>query len=450
MKVNEIPCSTNVFTNPFSSAQSSLTLLNEQQLKLDVLTEQINLATQISVTGNGYQKLPFHLPPSHTILDNSETVDHQLASKLNRMYTQSPQLPRKVYEFNPNMNNIIQPSQPLHQPSQLNQPIQHYLPSQPLQITQIPQLHQHQPPQLHHMGATNQSPYMTRKFASNEPDYGTHYSPYKPLPQHQPQSTFSPVIRKRYQEGHLVSEDLEFRILHGNTSPIVLQRFYHQQNQLKDQKEEDQLRAIRMQSGSPNPYKHTQSSIPVKSGSPLPNPRFQQQQQQQHQHQQQVQMLQRNILHHQHQQQHHEPTYNNASHKLYESHIPQLQSRMISNGNGTIPYRQHQLQQPMYDNIAQRAQLACPSSPQLDRLRANLEKPNFYERHQKLPVEIESYQMESGLHQFQGNGLNADIKNKDKGKSSMHQTLSLRHPSRFMNVSSNALPSSTNQHLFVF
>lgn len=346
----------------------------------DDITDQLNLLNVNGTTGNGYQKLsaPFRLPPSLSTHDN-EAVDHHFVAKLNRIYTQSPQLPRKTYDFNP--NNV-------HQTSQIHQPTQH-----------------------HHLG--NQSPYMQRKFQSVEPDYGTHYSPYKPLPPQPQQSTFSPVIRKRYQEGHLVSEDLEFRILHGNTSPIVLQRFYHQQNQLKDQKEEDQLRAIRMQSSSPNPFKNTQSSIPVKHASPLPTTRLQHQQAH-------AQMLQRNILLNQQ----NEPTYN-ASHTTYESHIPQLQSRMAANGNGTIPYRHHpqhqlqsqpqQFQQPMYDNLAHRTQLACPSSPQLDRLRANLEKPNFYERHQKLPVEIESYQYESSMSQHQANGLN-DSRNKDKGR----------------------------------
>lgn len=410
VKVNSsIETATNNFSNPFM-AQQSMTILSEQ-MKRDDLAE-LNGTT----TGNGYQKLPFHLPPSSTY--ETDAVDHQLTAKLNRMlYTQSPQLPRKTYEFNANTANIIQqtniPSQLVAVSQHHQQPMHH--PQQPLQMqfhqpSQVTQPHLHQPSsQLHHIG--NQSPFMPRKFAHNEPEYGTHYSPYKPLPlpqQQQPQSTFSPVIRKRYQEGHLVSEDLEFRILHGNTSPIVLQRFYHQQNQLKDQKEEDQLRAMRTLSSSPNPFKGS-SSIPVRSdGSPLPNARFQ--------HHPQAQLLQRNVMHH-------EPSYN-ASQKIYESHIPQLQTRMVPNGNG-IPYRHHLQQQqpllnqhhpyqPMYDNVAHRAQMACPGSPQLDRLRANLEKPNFYERHQKLPVEIESYQHESSLNQ--SNGLN-DSKNKDKGMS---------------------------------
>lgn len=363
------------FNNPFaataSTSISTLTILSEQLKKEEDLIESLNQQQLANIaTGNGYQKLTaFRVPPPNIIPHDVDIVDHHLTPRLNRMYTQSPQLPRKAYEFNPNMNNI------------------------------------HPSPQLHHpLG--NQSPYMPRKFPQNEPEYGTHYnSPYKPLP---PPSTFSPVIRKRYQEGHLVSEDLEFRILHGNTSPIVLQRFYHQQNQLKDQKEEDQLRAIRMQSSSPNPFKHTQSSIPVMSGSPLLTSRYQ--------HHQPAQMLHRNIMQH-----HNEPTYN-ASHKIYESHIPQLQARTVTNGNGngSIPYRHHQQQsQPMYDNLAHRAQIACPSSPQLDRLRVNLEKPNFYERHQKLPVEIESqYQLETSKLQLQNNGvLIADNKNKDKGMS---------------------------------
>lgn len=342
------------YNNPFM-AHTSMTILSE------TLNSEDRNAYANGATGNGYQKLPFRP------LEN-EVVDDQLASKISRLYTQSPQMTRQTYDIN-NVN--------------------------------------HQPPQLNHHHLNSQSPYMQRKFGTNESDFANHYSPYKPLPQ-QPNSTFSPVIRKRYQEGHLVSEDLEFRILHGNTSPIVLQRFYHQQNQFKDQKEEDQLRAIRMQSSSPNPYRSAQSSIPVKSGSPLPNPRYQ--------HLPQQPQMHRGVL-----PIHHEPIYN-ASHKIHESHIPQLQSRM--NGNGTVPFRHHQQQpqlfhhhqQPMYDNVAHRAQLACPSSPQLDRLRANLEKPNFYERHQKLPVEIESsYQLEAI--KAQTNGAFIDNRNKDKGES---------------------------------
>lgn len=345
-----------------SSSISPMTILSEQ-LKNDDLRDSM---TQ-HATGNGYQKLAFRSPAPHAIIDN-DAVDHHLTAKLNRLYTQSPQMPRNTYEFSPNMSNLQQSPQ-LHQP------------------------------------VGNQSPYMKRKFGANDGNYANHYTPYKPLPQ---QSTFSPVIRKRFQEGHLVSEDLEFRILHGNTSPIVLQRFYHQQNQLKDQKEEDQLRAIRMQSSSPNQYITTQSSIPVKSQSPLPTSRLQHQQAH-------AQMLQRNIL-----QQQQNETYN-ASHKTYESHIPQLQTRMMANGNGSVPYRPHQpqqqqFQQPMYDNLGHRGHIPYPSSPQLDRLRVNLEKPNFYERHQKLPVEIESsYQLEMNKNQIHSNGAFVSDKNKDKG-----------------------------------
>jgi hypothetical protein len=359
-----IPSSTNIFTsslenpfgkdlpknytNPFSAAplaQNSNLMGLSEPFKDDSLD-------LLQVAGNGYQKLPPYCSaaPLHSVVDN-DAVDHHLAAKLNRMlYTQSPQLPRKTYELTSNAN--------------------------------VP-----------HMGSS-QSPFMQRKFPTND---GGNY-PYKPLQQQQPSSTFSPVIRKRYQEGHLVSEDLEFRILHGNTSPIVLQRFYHQQNQLKDQKEADELRAIRLQSASPN-HPFTQSSIPVKSNSPLPSLRYQ---------------MPRNNLHN------YEPlptTYNNASHRVYESQIPQLQSRMVLNGTMYRPHHQQlqQHQQPMYDNV--RAQMACPGSPQLDRLRQNLEKPNFYERHQKLPVEIENPYQQMEMNKNQNNGLTGDNnKNKDKGK----------------------------------
>lgn len=325
-----------IFSNPFSSASTH-----------PISTLAIEPSFLQQPPGNGYQKLPAYCPPAllHTMIEN-DAVDNSLALKLNRMlHTQSPQLPRKIYEPTP---------------------------------SNVPFL-------------GNQSPYMQQKFQPDEGDY----NPYKPLPQ-PPSSTFSPVIRKRYQEGHLVSEDLEFRILHGNTSPIVLQRFYHQQNQFKDQKKEaDELRAIRLQSASPNPFKNTQSSIPVKSSSPLP------------QRYQQHQIPRGNMQNFDHL----PTTFNATSQRIYESHIPQLQSRTISNGNGTI--QNHYRHQPMYDNV--RAQIPCPGSPQLDRLRANLEKPNFYERHQKLPVEIESSYQQMEANRNQSTGINSE-KNKDKGE----------------------------------
>lgn len=361
LKLSKNDHKTKNLNNPFTAyptaSISPVTILSDQLKSEDLLDSLLHHAN--GAAGNGYQK--FQSPAPHAIIDN-DIVDHHLTSKLNHLYTQSPQMQPKNYDFGPNMSNF------------------------------------HQSPQIHPLG--NQSPYMQRKFGANDGDYANHYTQYKPHPQ---QSTFSPVIRKRYQEGHLVAEDREFRILHGNTSPIVLQRFYHQQNQLKDQKEEDQLRAIRMQSSSPNPYK---TSIPVKSQSPLPTSRLQHQQAH-------AQMLQRNILQQ-------NETYN-ASQKLYESQIPQLQSRMMAHVNGSVPYRQHQPHQQqiqvMYDNVGHRGHVPCPSSPQLDRLRANLEKPNFYEHHQKVPVEIDnSYKMEMQRSELHTNGAFISDKNKDKGK----------------------------------
>lgn len=276
-----------------------------------------------------------------------------------------------------------------------------------------------------------------------------HYNPYKQLPQQQQNaSTLSPVIRKRYQQGNLIAEDLQYRHLHGNTSPIVLQRFYHQQNQFRDQKEEES-RALRVSSPpTGNPFRHHQSGIasgiPIKSGSPnLNNLRYIQHHQQQsptparptgtgmynYQRQQQYVHQQEPIYqqsYHQHQQQQHHQQQQPlpSQQQIYESHIPLLQSK---HSNGNIQMHHHQQQQPLpqqqqlhhhqqqqYDPI-NRAPLQCPNSPQLDRLRANLEKPNFYERNQKLPIEVES---SYGLDQStisNSNGVNVD-KNKDRGK----------------------------------
>lgn len=393
---------TKSYTNPFTmtaTATTNLTILSEQLKNND-----FDDAPKQSNNGNGYQQHMTYRPPAPQPIDD-ENIGAHLASKMHRLYTQSPQLPRRTYEFNSASGQV----------SQVPVPIQHHAPVN-----------------------TNQSPYMPRKFTSDEADFGNHYSPYQPLPPTQQQiqqSTFSPVIRKRYQEGQLVAEDLEFRILHGNTSPIVLQRFYHQQNQLRDQKEEE-LRNSRMtNSSSPNPYRNVQqpSGIPIKSGSPLPL-RYQPSP---------TLMHNRNAYHHP------EPIYNASHHQNYElmqhhhhqqQHLQQLPHQQIqtklANGNGSIPFHihqqnlHHQKQPSIYDNLNhQRAPMPCPGSPQLDRLRMNLEKPNFYERHQKLPVEIESnYQMmernASPAQQSNGVGSIGD-KNKEKGEQSFCLNASL-------------------------
>lgn len=351
--------------NPFmataTSANYTLTILSEQYKKDD---PQLGTLNQYESKGNGYQKLPFRSPVLHQNIEGDQADDHNFTTRVNRMHTQSPQLPRKSYELNSSMNNIHPP----------------------------------QPLQPHH---ENQSPYMLRKFQTDEDNFGNKYNtgPFKPP---QLQSTFSPVIRKRYQEGtmNIVSEDLEFRILHGNTSPIVLQRFYHQQNQLKDQKEEDQLRSACMQPTNPNPFKNSHNNIPVKGGSPLLNTRYPQMQP--------TQMYHRNMV-----QQHQEPSYN-ASHKTYESHIPHLQARLIGNGATSRHLSQNQ-QQPICDNINHRSRIPCPNSPWPTGLRANLEKPNFYERHQ-LPVQIESScQMNLSRNPLQNGSFSTENQTKEKG-----------------------------------
>lgn len=172
----------------------------------------------------------------------------------------------------------------------------------------------------------------------------------------------------------MVSEDLEFRILHGNTSPIVLQRFYHQQNQLRDQKIEEQIRAMRSNASNTNPFEqhhhlHAQSNIPIANNSYLKYSSSPTQQ-----------MRHNNVNYY-------ESNYTNASPQ--NAYVPQYSRNM--NGNCMLPsYRHHanqqiDVQQMKHENLVNRPPI--PSSPQLDRLRMNLEKPNFYERHQ-LPVEV--------------------------------------------------------------
>uniref|UniRef100_A0A2M4CYR9 mitogen-activated protein kinase kinase n=1 Tax=Anopheles darlingi TaxID=43151 RepID=A0A2M4CYR9_ANODA len=50
-----------------------------------------------------------------------------------------------------------------------------------------------------------------------------------------------PMLRKtQHDTGTTTQDDTQYKHLHGNTSPIVLQRFYHQQNQLYEQQREAQ------------------------------------------------------------------------------------------------------------------------------------------------------------------------------------------------------------------
>lgn len=357
-----------VANNPFMLTQ------NQQNTSFDPTTTSHQFpamsdpfraaSNDVAMTG-GYQKLPFRAAQTSTVIENNEVdLNGFMGAKYNRLYTQSPQLPRKVYN-DPVPNNT-----------------QHF--------------HPHASPLMHHLG--RESPMMPRKFPPREQEMTATYSPFKPLP-FQPNNSPSPMMRRRYQEGgvgHPVSDE-EYRILHGNTSPIVLQRFYHQQNQLREQ---DQLRDMRLNSSSPfghNSPAHT-SSIPIKcGGSPLPAHRYHYQ-------------PPSTVAYRFQQQQEPLPNYHHAS------HIPQLQSnRYMSNGNGNsngIPYKHHPQHQIVYDNVANRPQVPCPGSPQLDRLRANMEKINFYERNQKLPVES-SYQLEMNRQNGDLNG-SGDLKNKDK------------------------------------
>lgn len=309
---------------------------NESIFSDDVIANNLDFRA-----GNGYQKLT-----TTNSYDYALAAEEELRAKFNRLHTQSPQLPRKTY-------------------ASLNTNSPHFLPPNSTSIA---------PPE---------SPRLQPKFHHHQqPDYHNHYQQF--TPQHQsvykplPQSTLSPVVKKRFNvDGNMVAEDLEFRILHGNTSPIVLQRFYHQQKQFRDQNQEE-LRAMQKtalptsHNNQTNPF---ESHIPVarNSSSPYYN--------------KYGSSPARNINHYETsyysaspQQQHHydhfAPRNGNVRNKLHVNNSPM---------HTTSQYNHQQPPQiPMrYD----RPPIPCPNSPQLDRLRVNLEKPNFYERHQ-LPVEV--------------------------------------------------------------
>lgn len=343
----------------FQQQQPQMSIFNNKQLLSDdVIASNLDFR---GGTGNGYQKLP--------TAQNDYGAEEELIAKLNRMHTQSPQLPRKTY-------------------TSLNTNSPHLLPPSSIAAHESPRLQQ----KFHHPQQQQQ-----------QPDYHNHYQQYQPLHAYKPlpQSTFSPVVKKRYGvDGNMVSEDIEFRILHGNTSPIVLQRFYHQQKQFRDQNQEE-LRVMQTAAlpsatiSNTNPFN---SHIPIARNTNSPSSMF-------YNNRYGSSSPARN--------QYESNYYNNASPQHHNNYIPR-------NSNGSIPYRQHLNSSPMHSSQYQpqpqqlpmrydRPPIPCPNSPQLDRLRVNLEKPNFYERHQ-LPVEV--HLKETITSSSTSNGVTANEKSK--------------------------------------
>jgi hypothetical protein len=309
----------------------------QKQFKIDDSLIKDNLD---NIGGNGFQK-----PLTQNDFKDGTDINYELlVAKYSRLHTQSPQLPRKNYATLSNINSS----------GFVQQQLQH-------DKSHLPEDNNY-----HNM---------------------FHYHQQQQQQQHQqsiPQKMYSPLVRKRYgADGIPVSEELEYRILHGNTSPIVLQRFYHQQNQFRDQKKEEQLRAMRAASNM-NSYSHAQSNIPIATSS--------------------------------------SPSYLRStsspspqrSANVYEYNYnasPQFNSQIPRNGSG---YRYN----PHYENNNFNRP-ACPNSPQrvdLERLRANLEKPNFYERHQ-LPVEVH---IKDNMTSGSSNGIGHDKSKGNNSKLNIH------------------------------
>lgn len=188
------------------------------------------------------------------MIKNPRLVEDHLANEMHMMYPQkSPYLPRKN-SFEPNiapLNNL-----------NLGKPYLQF----------------ENPREFHYCvlisGSTN-SPYLQRKHdylfhgGTESPNGGSKYQQLQP--QQQPNiAALSPVVKKRYVSGQPISEDLQYRHLHGNTSPIVLQRFYHQQNQLREKEEEESppILAPRYRDEYPqnnNPFRNTGTQSPLLS-----------------------------------------------------------------------------------------------------------------------------------------------------------------------------------------
>lgn len=105
----------NSFTNPFVSTTTITATTLQQQIINDKLQlhDYVDAKAIIPNTnGNIYQ--PLTRPPPVLHPHDPLYVENQLASKMNRLYQQSPLLPRKNYEF-ASGNNVSPSPSPLHQ-----------------------------------------------------------------------------------------------------------------------------------------------------------------------------------------------------------------------------------------------------------------------------------------------------------------------------------------------
>ena len=105
----------NSFTNPFVSTTTITATTLQQQIINDKLQLHDYVDAKVIIpntNGNIYQPLSRPAPVLHP--HDPLYVENQLASKMNRLYQQSPLLPRKNYEF-ASGNNISPSPSPLHQ-----------------------------------------------------------------------------------------------------------------------------------------------------------------------------------------------------------------------------------------------------------------------------------------------------------------------------------------------
>ncbi|EAT45352.1 AAEL003359-PA, partial [Aedes aegypti] len=188
-----------------------------------------------------------------TSTNSSSSNSHHTGPEVNRKYKHSPFLPRRVAATDPIANAAENPLHAYGSPkkestlSSLGQSIFRNLTTSPFSHRKSEQK-SYKPPLPGEDGGGGGMAMLN----GNRPGFS---NPSSPL-----------LLNRKMID---LNDEQQYKQLQGNTSPIVLQRFYHQQNQLRESKQQQLEQQL-----STNPFYQPQqpSGIPIKY-SPLPSHR---------------------------------------------------------------------------------------------------------------------------------------------------------------------------------
>ncbi|XP_055608033.1 dual specificity mitogen-activated protein kinase kinase hemipterous-like isoform X2 [Uranotaenia lowii] len=190
------------------------------------------------------------LQPKNAIVSNSSNLSNiGTGPERNQKYKRSPFMPRRSADPNDNALSVYGSPKKESSLSSLGQSIFKNLTTSPFSHRKSEQ-RSYKPPLPGEDGGGGGNPLVLN--GNRQPGFS---NPSSPL-----------MLNRKVID---INDEQQYKHLVGNTSPIVLQRFYHQQNQLRENKQ--QQLELQMQQ-STNPFYQQPSGIPVKY-SPLPSHR---------------------------------------------------------------------------------------------------------------------------------------------------------------------------------